>query len=343
MKHSEMHESWSQYLRECARSIDPIGIVGLGSIGKRYARILREHGLRVFAFEVNQTIAQEIASKTGVVTRSSMESLLSEKLSFCIVATPPDQHLQPAEAALWAGVPALVEKPLAHTLADSEALVRIAEKSGTACYCVCNMRFHPGLRALHHNRHRAGEICFVRAHFGHRLSQMRPAGTNIFAASSEMGGGVILDCIHEFDYLQAMLGPLHHIKSTTASLGPDKIAAEDWARIELQTIDGMPVSLDLDFISRRKNRGCELIGSEGSVIWSSLGRSPEEVSVTFSDDRVVQSLYNKCGLNADEEYGLMLADMIRSLSAKSLPMIPIQTVQEAARSLSLCLQALEDC
>ena len=341
MTRPDLSVAWRQVLRDLSATAGPVGLVGLGSIGRRYARILREHGFEVFVFDTCADQLSSEVSASGLTRCESLGSLLSHRLSFCLVATPPHQHRAPAQAALEAGIPTLVEKPLAHTQDDADALVNLAERTGTPCYCVCNMRFHPGVMAIRENRARVGKLAFVRAQFGHRLSQMRPVGTDVFASSSQMGGGVVLDCIHEFDYLQALLGPLRFLKSTKASIGPDPIAAEDWARIELQTTEGIPVSLDLDFISRRKRRGCEIVGSDGSVHWSSLGRAPEEVSVVFSDDKIVETLFEKSGLPADDEYGVMLAAVIESFRSPSAVGMPVQTLQEAARSLSLCMQALK--
>lgn len=332
---------WQARLADIAEAADPVAIVGLGSIGRRYARILSGAGFNVLAFDPSDAATRQAAEEADVAPVDALEDLFDRQVSLCIVATPPDAHRSPAEMALAAGVPTLVEKPLAHTMIDAEALCRRARDSGTACFCVCNMRFHPGVQALGAHIGRIGSLAGVRARFGHRLSQMRPAGADVFAGKAEMGGGVILDCIHEVDYLQALLGPLRFVSSTVAHVGLDTHDVEDWARIELQTQEGRPVSLDLDFIARRKKRGCEILGSEGTLVWSSDGRAPEKVSVVFETDTAQEILLSQSGLPGDEEYGRMLAvvlDHVRNPSG--VPML--QSFDEARRSLALCLRALEE-
>src|SRR5690606_4209049 len=101
------------------------------------------------------------------------------------------------------------EKPIAATLADAEKVLNFAEKLGRRAWVVCNMRFHKGIKAVQENLSLVGKILFARAHFGHRLSQMRPTGLNVYASNASEGGGVILDCIHEIDYLQWFFGEVN--------------------------------------------------------------------------------------------------------------------------------------
>lgn len=333
---------WRARLGAMAGTSDPVAIFGLGSIGRRYGRILAEAGFAVIGHDVSDAAARRAAEEAGVTPVADPAEPFRRRLSLCIVATPPDAHRAPAEMAISHGTPTLVEKPLAHAMADAEALCRSARDSGTPCFCVCNMRFHPGVEALGAHRGRIGSLAGVRARFGHRLSQMRPAGVDVFAARKGMGGGVVLDCIHEIDYLQALLGPLSFVSSRLAHLGLDPHQVEDWARIDLRTREGRPVGLDLDFVARRKKRGCELVGSEGTLVWSSDGRAPEEVSVVFETDKSREVLMARTGLPADDEYGRMLAAVLAALRGPSPPQDPsLQSLDEARRSLALCLRALE--
>lgn len=340
MSTAQSSEQWQSLLQKHSKDSGPVALIGGGSIGSRYARILREHGYSVFIYDANRASARKLADDLGATACDTLDALLALEPALCIVATPPNHHRAPAEAALKLNIPTLIEKPLAHTLEDGAALVAAAKVSTGPSYCVCNMRFHPGVMMVHTARDRIGDLAFVRAHFGHRLSQMRPVGTSVFAADAEAGGGVILDCIHEFDYLQSLLGPLRFIASQSGTVGPDPIAAEDWARIELRTETNTPVSLDLDFISRRKHRGYELVGSEGSLIWSSLGRAPEEVVVELATATQSEVLTRASGLPADDEYGMMLAQVMASIKGDVGLGVTLQSLPDAARSLSLCLQAL---
>jgi predicted dehydrogenase len=340
---------WRDRLFGFARARQSVAIAGCGSIGSRYARILHASGFRVGLFDSDAARAAALCETFGpdasVVTASSWQSLLEERPGFALVATPPAHHADPTLAALDLGIPVLVEKPLAADLTDAARIARAVEAGRAACRCVCNMRFHPGIETLRTHLPRIGEIALARAHFGHRLSQMRPSGLRTFAGDAGLGGGVILDCIHEFDYLQSLLGPLEFASARLGHVGPEEIGAEDWAHVILRTGSGKPVTLDLDFISRRKHRGCEIVGTEGSLVWQSLGRAPEIVRVVFADRTSEEVLFMREGLEADDEYGLLLVETLASFDgaeAAAEPFMPetrVQTVPEALLSLELCLAA----
>ena len=73
---------------------------------------------------------------------------------------------------------------------------------------VCNMRFHPAVAALRHALPMIGKPLFAQAHYGNYLPDMRPGADyrTLYCASAAAGGGVILDAIHEIDYLIWLFG-----------------------------------------------------------------------------------------------------------------------------------------
>jgi predicted dehydrogenase len=72
--------------------------------------------------------------RPGIATHESWEAMLDERrLDAVVVATPPAFHRPVAERALAAGVPVYLEKPVAHSLVDAEAIERAAERSSAIC------------------------------------------------------------------------------------------------------------------------------------------------------------------------------------------------------------------
>lgn len=301
-----------------------IGVAGCGSIGSRYVAWLRELGAEVAAFDPDPG--------RGAAFRA-LDDLLRWKPERVLVATPPNAHADAACAALEAGADVLVEKPIAATLADAARIVEAAKRTGRRAWVVCNMRFHDGPRTLKANLARIGKPLFARAHFGHRLAQMRPAGTRVFAASAAQGGGVVLDCIHEIDYLQWMLGEVAEVDAWLGRLGPDPIEAEDYAELRLGFRSGARAALHFDFLARRKRRGAELAGTEGTLLWHSEGRAPEVCSVTFGDAQASEILLHNPAVDAALEYRGMLSSFLADGGA-------LQSAAEGARALEVALRAL---
>jgi predicted dehydrogenase len=287
-----------------------IVVVGCGSIGSRYVRWLNDLGVQVIACDTDPSRFEAFKDLNDVVSATSLEDALSTKPDRVLVATPPNTHADVACASFDAGADVLIEKPIASTLEDAERIVDKANQLGRRAWVVCNMRFHDGPQTLKHNMSKVGSALFVRVHFGHRLSQMRPVGINVFASSKEDGGGVILDCIHEIDYLRWFFGEVDTVNSWVGQIGPDKIDAEDYAEIQLQFKSGVRVAVHLDFIMRRKRRGAEIIGTEGNLIWNSEGRAPENCTITFADNKGEQILLHNPEVDSNASYIRMLKDFL---------------------------------
>jgi len=107
-----------------------IGLIGAGFIGEVHLRALafnRRADVRAIA-DVDARRAREMAERYHVpATYADVADMLAqEKLDGVIIATPDQLHRQPAELAAQAGVHILLEKPIATTVADAEAIIAAA-------------------------------------------------------------------------------------------------------------------------------------------------------------------------------------------------------------------------
>src|SRR5262249_45644805 len=138
-----------------------------------------------------------------------------------VIATPHTTHLSIAKNALAAGADVLIEKPLAANLEGIGALLAEAERGGRRIRVVCNMRFHSAVAALRRALPRIGKPLFARAQYGNYLPDMRPGADyrTLYCARVETGGGVILDAIHEIDYLAWLFGPVEQVGATAGRIG----------------------------------------------------------------------------------------------------------------------------
>ena len=101
-----------------------LAVIGVGHLGKEHARILAAMGdvELVGVADVNAAQCQAVAHKVGTRAFTDYWPLLN-LVDAAVVAVPTAYHYPIAVEFLKRGLPLLVEKPLAATLADADALI----------------------------------------------------------------------------------------------------------------------------------------------------------------------------------------------------------------------------
>jgi len=102
-----------------------IGIVGLGFMGRRYARFIHQiEGMRVAGVcDIDARLAQEVAAESGGRVFADPAAMAADpEVVGVIVCTPEHLHLDPALAAIRAGKATMIEKPIAHSLASAREI-----------------------------------------------------------------------------------------------------------------------------------------------------------------------------------------------------------------------------
>lgn len=255
-------------------------VVGAGSAGRRHALNAAALG-QAGVLDADSKRSRDAAAAAG----ARAFEILDDALAWCphaaVVAVPHTRHGPVASALLDAGVHVLVEKPLAHRSDEAQRLVSKAAERGALLFVVCNMRFHPGVDAIRRNLSAIGRPLYARAHFGHWLPNMRPGVDyrQLYCARAGEGGGVVLDGIHEIDYLTWLFGPVDACDGHTATLSDLDIDVEDYAAIRMIHAGGVRSEVHLDYLQHCKRRGCEVVGTEGTLLWESEGKAPERCAV----------------------------------------------------------------
>jgi predicted dehydrogenase len=125
-----------------------VGVAGVGSLGFHHARLyaaLPEARLAGI-FDTRPARAKEVADQLGTTAFASLEALLDAVDAVSIV-TPTPAHHAAGMTALAHGRHVLMEKPLAATIAEAEALVAAAERAGVVLQTGHVERFNRAVRA----------------------------------------------------------------------------------------------------------------------------------------------------------------------------------------------------
>ena len=125
-----------------------VAVIGVGHLGKHHARILASlPGVALTAVvDTNRPRADEIAAAYRTQPAYDARDLVG-RVDAVTIAVPTDRHLEIALPFLESRVPVLVEKPMARTLAEADAMIAAAAKAGVALAVGQTERFNPAVAA----------------------------------------------------------------------------------------------------------------------------------------------------------------------------------------------------
>jgi predicted dehydrogenase len=150
-----------------------VGVVGLGYWGPNLARnfaSLPGAELRWICDDSAEQLEHNAARFPGVRTTADLDELLGDPdLDAVAIATPVPTHAPLARRALAAGKHVFVEKPLAQSLADAEAVVADARESGRTLMVGHLLEYHPGVERLKElvDSDELGKVHYI---YGNRLN-----------------------------------------------------------------------------------------------------------------------------------------------------------------------------
>jgi predicted dehydrogenase len=216
----------------------PIGVIGVGYLGRHHARILKSlpGADLVGIHDANGDRLKEIAAEVGTTAFSDLAKLVEQCDAF-VVATPTTTHRAVAEPLLRAGKSVLVEKPLADTRENGEALV--AAQTGNAILATGHVeRFSPAVAVLLEHCKTPGFIEI------HRLAEFKPRSLDV---------DVILDLmIHDLDLCLALArSPLKEVRAKGVAVLTQKV---DIANVRLEFESGCVANLTASRVSKEPVR-----------------------------------------------------------------------------------------
>ena len=194
--------------------METIGIVGAGLIGRAHVERMRRSGeCRLAAIADPAPEAVTYAGSLGVAHYADLNAMLSgERLDGVIVATPNAAHAPNALACIGRGLPVLIEKPLAETLANAERIVEAAERAGVPVLVGHHRRHNPILQQARElvRSGGLGRVATVSAF----AAFLKPDPYFDTAWRREPGGGpVLINLIHVIDDLRFLCGEIAEIKA----------------------------------------------------------------------------------------------------------------------------------
>jgi predicted dehydrogenase len=224
-----------------------IGVVGAGHFGRFHA--LKIAGSpRATLSGVHDRDPVRVASVAGETrTHALAWPALLAASDAIVIATPAETHFSFASEALQAGLHVLVEKPIAPSLAEADALAALAAERGRVLQVGHLLRYSAEHQAISTRMRRPLYIDCV------RIAPFKPRGTDV---------SVILDLmIHDLDLVLSLVDS--PVESVDAVGAPVASAHEDIANARVRFANGCTAAITASRISLKTERKMRLFSQEG--------------------------------------------------------------------------------
>lgn len=246
-------------------------IVGGGSIGKRHLRNLLATGRTAAVVETREDRRAEIGTKhPGVPVFPSLErALAAGPYETGFVCVPTAHHIPTALALARQGLHLLMEKPVSHNLDGVPELLDVLDRSGLVGMTAFCMRFFKPLRKAREllDSGRIGRLVTARSFTGAYLPDWHPWEDyrSFYMAKKELGGGVLLDECHAFDWMQWLCGPITGVCAVAGTFSDLEVDTDDVCEVIARFGTQAVGSIHLDMVDRSARSLVDLIGTEGTV------------------------------------------------------------------------------
>lgn len=268
--------------------------IGLGSIGQRHLRNLMQIGFfEFYALRKRNHPLPEEFSCIDIKVINEINEIAEIKPNLCIIAAPPSFQQEVLPVVVNNGINFFIEKPIGVDITSLEKLTPIINQKNIISMVGFNLRFHPLFFKLKDiiNSGILGNIVSIRAIVGQYLPDWHPLEdyTKGYSANKHLGGGAVLDLIHELDFVYGLMGPVKEVKAFTAQNSNLKIDVEDVAEIILRFKSGVLGSVHMDYVHRNGIREGLIIGDMGSVSYDLI---KSEIIFTDKDGKIEKICYD---------------------------------------------------
>ena len=244
-------------------------IISLGSIGIRHLENLQQLDSQAKIIVLRRQKSNKGIEHENVIEVSSIEDALNFKPTIAIIASPAVFHVEQALILLENNIHLFIEKPLSHNLNDLEKLQRTAKEKSLIVMVGYVLRFSPALKKVKSllKDNVVGNIVNVSAHCGQYLPNWRVSVDyrKTVSAKKELGGGVLLELSHEFDYLRWLFGEAESVIANSTNSKVLEIDVEDKVDVLMDFDQGFSGYIHLNFLEKKVHRVLRINGLDGSI------------------------------------------------------------------------------
>ncbi len=283
-----------------------VAVVGVGHLGRHHARILAElpDVELVAVVDTNRARADEIAAGVGAKALYDARELVGA-VDAVTIAVPTAWHLDIARPMLLAGVHALVEKPMAHSLDEADEMIDAARSGGALLAIGHTERFNPAVEAA---RPLLVDPRFIEVH---RLGAFPERSLDI---------DVVFDLmIHDLDVVLSLVtAPVESIEAVGVPVLTDRV---DIANVRIRFRNGCIANLTASRISRDRVRKIRFFQPRAYVSIDYAAQKVEVWRLQKGDGPAPRIDGGDLPVTNDEPLKRELADFVDAIRNKRAPVV----------------------
>lgn len=241
-------------------------VIGFGSIGKRHVNNLLSLGI----LNVVLLRTSKKGNELNLQEITKLEEIIKINPDFVIVSNPTSLHFQSLKFLVQHQINILCEKPFLYKPEEWDLLKPFLKNYKGKANIVFNLRFHPCVQKVKELIFEGtlGKIHSARFFVGQYLPDWRPETNhlNSYSASKRMGGGVVMDLVHEIDIAEYLLGkPQGEIHSIVSKVSDVTVDSADIAEILYRTNNIAIVNIHMDYLFRGYSRHFSICGKKANL------------------------------------------------------------------------------
>lgn len=196
-----------------------VAVIGAGIIGRTHIDTLSNaQGVSLSAIVDPSPAARALAQRHQVPYFADTEALLAAKVcDAAVIASPNDTHVALAERMLGAGLPILLEKPVASTLAEAATLAEVAARSGVPVLVGHHRRHNPLIKTAKRALTDGAIGPLVMATVTCAMLKPMAYFDVAWRRDPDQGGPLLINAIHDIDLLRHFFGEIATVQGTASN------------------------------------------------------------------------------------------------------------------------------
>lgn len=193
-----------------------VAVIGAGVIGRTHIDTLsKAGGVALSAIVDPTTAARDLAAQRQVPYFTDIDALLAAGIcDAAVIASPNDTHVALAERMLGAGIPILLEKPVASTLAEAAILAEVTARSGVPVLVGHHRRHNPLIKTAKRAITDGAIGPLVMATVTCAMLKQPDYFDVPWRRDPEQGGPLLINAIHDIDLLRHFFGEIATVQGT---------------------------------------------------------------------------------------------------------------------------------